>query len=91
MLENLQVEMVKKKLQRHLDNGDQALIVEHGIYTPDNTVLVTFTKLYPHFALGYVLNKAAGLKTPYTLLYNDMIAHVFDDASQWDNGDNLYD
>ena len=88
---NNQVEIVKERLQKHIDNGDHALIVEHNIYTPDSAAMVTFTKLYPHFALGYVYNKSSETKEPYTLTYNALICHDFDKQSRWDNGQSLYE
>ena len=33
-----QVSVIKEKLRKHIENGEQALIVEHNIYVPDSAV-----------------------------------------------------
>lgn len=83
---NNQVENVKKKLQKHIDKGDRALIMAKSIYSPDSATTVTFTKLYPHFVYGYTYNKASGVKVPYTMDYNTLICHDYNDLSQWEDG-----
>lgn len=88
---NNQVEQIKKRIQRHIDNGDRALVINKSIYSPDSAATVTFTKLYPHFVLGYVYNKASGTKEPYTLDYNSIICHDFNPQSQWEDGSPLYE
>ena len=86
-----QVSVIKEKLRKHIENGEQALIVEHNIYVPDSATKVTLTQLYTHFVYGYVLNKATGEKMPYTITYNSLICHDFDDRSCWEDGSSLYD
>lgn len=88
---NNQVERVKTKLQRHIDKHDRALIIAKNVYSPDPAATVVFTKLYPHFALGYILNKATGYKQPYTVTYNEFICKAFDKRSMWEDGTSLYD
>ncbi len=82
---------LKERLQKHIDKHQRALIVDRGIYTPDNATVVYFTKLYPHFMKGYTLVKRTGVKIPYTLTYNQIIAHDFNEESQWEDGSKLWD
>lgn len=86
-----QVGNVKRKLQKHIDQHQKAIIIEHNIYVPDNATKVIFTKLYPHFAFGYEIIKATGEKLPYSITYNSLICHDFDERSQWEDGSSLYD
>lgn len=82
---------MKRRMQKHLDQHQKALIVEHNIYLSDNATVVTFTKLYQHFALGYVENKATGDRMPYTLEYSRLICHDFNPESQWEDGSKLWE
>lgn len=82
---------MQRRMQKHIDKHQKALIVEHNIYLSDNATVVIFTKLYQHFALGYVENKSNGAKMPYTLTYKRLICHDFDDESQWDDGSKLWE
>lgn len=91
LLFNNQVERVKAKLQHHIDNHDRALIISKNVYSPDPAATVVFTKLYPHFVKGYLLNKATGYKQPYTLTYNEFICKSFDKGSMWEDGTSIYD
>lgn len=88
---NNQVEQVKAKLQRHIDKHDRALIIDKDVYSPDSAAVVVFTKLYPHFVSGYILNKATGYKQPYSATYNEFICKSFDKGSMWEDGTSLYD
>lgn len=90
-LESLQIQRIKSKLQKHIDHHDRALIISNNIYAPNSAATVVFTKLYPHFVKGYVLNKLSGYKEPYTVTYNQLICKDFNEESQWEDGSSLYD
>lgn len=91
MLYDDQEAEMRKRMQKHIDKHQKALIVEHNIYLSDNATVVTFNKLDQHFALGYVENKSNGAKIPYTLTYNQLICHDFNDESQWEDGSKLWE
>lgn len=81
----------RELIEKHMENGDRALIIDRSVYNPDPAVVVTFTKTFPRFAIGYIKIRSTSKKIPYTLNYATLIAHDLDDTSHWENGSSIYE
>lgn len=62
--------LVRERLNTLIKNNTRILIKTKETQYPQNCAVVTLTKTYPRFALGYVENRVTGVKIPYTLNYS---------------------
>lgn len=72
-----QKQIVKERLALQMKKGKRVFLVHRDLYVPQSTAVITVTKLYNNFALGYVLNKLNGTKIPYTINYYSLIANDY--------------
>jgi len=62
--------LVRERLDSLIKTNTRILVKTKETQYPQNCAVVTLTKTFPRFALGYVENRVTSVKIPYTLNYS---------------------